>query len=467
MLEDATAWVEQELATVALGDARLARRSQALLRRMSAQCQASLPVACHGWAEIKAAYRFFAHPQVTLGTILAAHRDATVARVAAHPVVIVAQDTTELDLTGTRVAPQLGPLTQTHRHGWLAHLSLAVTPDRVCLGVLAAQVWTRAADDPHKKRRRKQTPFAEKESARWLQGYTHACTLARQAPDTQVVSVADREGDIYELYVAAAAGEAAWVVRAAQDRSLLGHPSAPGGVAAKLWDALAAAGVRGEVVCTLPAKGGRPARPVQLTARATTLTLRPPYRVGDTLAPVEVRAVLLREEAPPADTAPVEWLLVTSLPVATWAEVQVVIDCYLCRWQIECYFKVLKSGCQVEKLQLQTPERLLACLGLYLIVAWRVLYLTMLGRVCPDLPCTVVFADAEWKAVTMIETGQLPASTPPSLGTMVRAIARQGSYVGRAGDGHPGSISIWTGLQRVMDYARAWEAFGPERTTYG
>jgi len=116
---------------------------------------------------------------------------------------------------------------------------------------------------------------------------------------------------------------------------------------------------------------------------------------------------------------------------------------------------------------LETPERILPCVGLYLIVAWRVLYLTMLGRVCPDLPCTVVFGEAEWKAVAVIESRHRPPDTPPSLADMVKYIARQGSYVGRKGDGHPGMVSIWTGLQRVMDYARAWEAFGPESATYG
>lgn len=466
MIDDATSWINDELATVAFGDARLTSRSHALLRRLSAQCQASIPVACQGWAEIKAAYRFFAHPAVTLEAILAAHRDATSARVAPHAVVIVAQDTTELDVTGTRVASQLGVLTQANRHGWLAHLSVVFTPDRVCLGVLAARVWTRDADDPEKKRRRKQTPIAGKESVRWLEGYDHACALATSSPETRVVSVADREGDIYELYVSAAAGAADWVVRAAQDRSLPERLPGPR-TYAKLWSRLAEAEVMGEVSFELPAKGGRPSRPVRLTARATTLTLRPPHRHGETLAPVVVNAVLLREERPPAGSKPLEWLLLTSLPVDSWPAVQFVIECYLCRWQIECFFKVLKSGCRVEKLQLETPERILACLGLYLIVAWRVLYLTMLGRVCPELPCTVVFADAEWKAVTMIETRRQPPPSPPTLSSMVQCIARQGSYVGRAGDGHPGSVSIWTGLQRVMDYARAWEAFGPESATYG
>jgi hypothetical protein len=206
---------------------------------------------------------------------------------------------------------------------------------------------------------------------------------------------------------------------------------------------------------------------VHQKVKAATVELHPPYRKGTRLPPVTINAVLLREEESPDGVEPLEWLLLTSLPIENWPDIEFVVECYLCRWQIECFFKILKSGCRVERLQMETPDRILPCLGLYLIIAWRILHLTMLGRACPDLPCTLVFGDAEWKAVTVVESRKPPPDIPPSLGDMIKCIARQGSYVGRRGDNHPGMVSIWTGLQRVMDYARAWEAFGPEAHTYG
>lgn len=460
-------WVDEELGTADFGDVRLNRRCQLLAGALGAQCQGSIPVACQSWAEIKAAYRFFAHPKVTLEKVLVSHQEATCMRIAQEKVVIVAQDTTELDFSGTRVAPHLGPLSYASRLGWLMHLSLALTLDRVCLGVVDTKVWTRDPNDSQKARHRKQTSIADKESLRWIEGYQHACAVAQAAPTTRIVSVADRECDIYELFVEAEGGTADWVVRACRDRSLPEKEPGPGACYKKLWAHVADEEVLGEVAFELPARGGRPARRVRQTARAAIIRLRPPQRKGVKLPPVTVHAVLLREEKPPEGVDPLEWLLLTSLPIDSWSAVQLVIDCYLCRWQIECFFKILKSGCRVERLQLETPDRILPCLGLYLIIAWRVLYLTMLGRVCPDVPCTVVFGDAEWKSVVAIELRNHPPDTPPSLAEMVNYIARQGSYVGRTGDGHPGIVSIWMGLQRVMDYARAWEAFGPESNTYG
>ena len=458
-------WIVEEFSSLNLGDKRLVDRCRIIMAKLSGQCQASIPVACRGWAEIKAAYRFFENEVVTLASILAPHFSATRARIALEKVVILPQDTTELDVTNKRVAGELGPLSYPNRKGWLAHLSVAFTLDRVCLGVVHAFIWTRDPNEPSKNDQRKKKTISEKESKRWLDGYQTACDIALATPDTQIISVADRECDIYEMYVVARGGAANWIVRSSQNRSLP-EKIADGNSYEKLWTRVGQADILGESVINIPARGGRARRNATLTARSAVVTLRPPYRQGEKLEEVTVHAVLLREETPANGIEPLEWLLLTDLPVNTWEEVQFVINGYLCRWQIECFFKVLKSGCKVENLQLQTPERFLPCLGLYLIISWRVLYLTMLGRSCPsDLPCTLFFDEAEWKAITMIETKKLP-ETPPTLTEMVKMIAQQGSYVGRKGDGNPGIVSIWVGLQRVMDYARAWTAFGPERYLY-
>ena len=458
-------WIMEEFSSLNLGDKRLVKRCSTIMAMLSGQCQASIPVACRGWAEIKGAYRFFTHKMVTLTSILAPHFSATRARIALEKVVILAQDTTELDVTNNRVASELGPLSYPSRKGWLAHIMAAFTLDRVCLGVVSAFIWTRDPNEPSKNDQRKKKTISEKESKRWLDGYQTACDIALATPDTQIISVADRECDIYELYVEARDGAANWIVRASQDRSLP-EKIEDGNRYEKLWTRVGQAEILGTSVINIPARGGRARRDATLTVRSAVVTLRPPYRVGEKLEEVTIHAVLLREENPAKGIEPLEWLLLTDLPVNTWEEVQFVINGYLCRWQIECFFKVLKSGCKVEKLQLQTPERFLPCLGLYLIISWRVLYLTMLGRSCPsDLPCTLFFDDAEWKSMVMVETRKLP-ETPPTLTEMLKFIAKQGSFVGRAGDGHPGIVSIWVGLQRGMDYARGWMAFGPEKHLY-
>jgi hypothetical protein len=379
-------------------------------------------------------------------------------------VVLAIQDTTSLDFTGKAVAAELGPLEAPAHRGLFVHPTLAVTPDRVCLGLLTVEVWVRPAGrvtDQH------QVPFADKESVRWRDSYQASCQLAAGAPQTLVVNIADREGDIYELYQAVAdqgaAPRAEYIVRAAQNRRAQVADAAGAARLTKVWAAAAAFPVCGETRYTLPKTATRAAREVTQTLQAGTVLLQPPSRpaTAEPLAPVPVHLVLLREPAPPPGEAPLTWLLVTTLPVDTPAAALTVVQYYLCRWEVELYFKVLKSGCQVEKLYLSTADRLRKCLALYLIIAWRVLYVARLGAACPAMPCTLLFDAAEWQAVVLVTTRQPLPETPPTLGAVVRMIAGLGSFVGRTGDGPPGITSLWIGLQRAMDFARAYETFGP------
>lgn len=213
----------------------------------------------------------------------------------------------------------------------------------------------------------------------------------------------------------------------------------------------------GQIEFDLPALPGRSARRVVQTLRSVRVALAAPYRCDKVLQPVEVTALLAREEAPPEGVEPIEWLLLTNLPVETLQAGREKMQWYLCRWQIEVFFRVLKSGCRVEQLQLQTRERLEAALALYLIVAWRVLYLMMVGRNSPQLPCNVVFTTEEWEAVYLVMQRKKPPRQPPPLGEILVLVARLGGFLARKGDGPPGPKSIWIGLQRVRDFVAALE----------
>jgi hypothetical protein len=173
---------------------------------------------------------------------------------------------------------------------------------------------------------------------------------------------------------------------------------------------------------------------------------------------VTVNAVLISEDNPPAGEPAIEWILLTSLPIDSFDQVCTVVDYYTCRWEIETYFRVLKSGCAVEELQLETADRFVNCLTVYLIVAWRVLFVMSLSREQPDLPCEAIFTTEEWQAVYQIvkKEGVL---TMPNLGEMVVMVASLGGYLNRKHDAHPGPQTIWIGLQRVRDFAIAWKAF--------
>jgi hypothetical protein len=191
------------------------------------------------------------------------------------------------------------------------------------------------------------------------------------------------------------------------------------------------------------------------------VTLRPPWRPGQTLPSVSVNVVLVREPHPPTDEIPVEWMLLTSLPIHAIEQVRLVIEYYCVRWMIEVFFRTLKSGCRVEGWQFEQIDRHLRCLAVYLIVAWRTLYVCRLGRACPDISCEAIFEPAEWRSVYQVVNNKPPPRQPPSLGKLVRMIAALGGYVSRSRFSCPGPQTVWIGLQRMHDFARCWELFGP------
>ena len=165
--------------------------------------------------------------------------------------------------------------------------------------------------------------------------------------------------------------------------------------------------------------------------------------------------ILAREEAPPAGEKPVEWLLLTNEPVTTLDDAVLRIGWYRRRWLAEIFFRILKSGCRVEALQLATVERLERALVIYLVIAWRILYLITLGRDGPDLPCEVAFTAEEWRAAWLMAKRQPPPAAPPTLGEMMRLVAGFGGFLGRKGDGHPGPKALWEGLMKLMAYVEA------------
>ena len=393
--------------------------------------------------------------------MLAPHIACTEARLREHPRVLCIQDTTELDYTTKKGIAGLGPLNYESRWGLYLHPTLAVTPDRVPLGLLDLYSWAREPGslgedkDPNR-------PLEDKESVRWVDGFARVNALAERLSETRLTYIADREGDIYDLFVEAPCPDqgADWLVRVQHSDRLLSDGR-------KLRAALEAAPVLTEIRFDRPAAKGRKARTIHQQLKVVRVTLKAPARPDRTLVDVTVTALLATEPNPPAGEDPLDWLLLTNLPVETPEQASEKLLWYLCRWQVEIYFKVLKSGCRIEELQLETRERLEPALAFYMIIAWRVLYLTMLGRECPEMPCDTVFADEEWKAVYLVTQRKPPPEQPPSLDTMVRMVASLGGFLNRKSDGCPGPKTLWVGLQRVPDFVLALAAQRAVRESYG
>jgi hypothetical protein len=229
--------IAAEFAGIELGDQRLNQRSVQILEALAANPEASVNASMEKWGDTLAAYRFFRNPQVSPEKLLAAHGQATLCRMREHPVVLLVQDTTELDFTAH---PPEGAqcLNAADRFGLYDHTQLAVTPQQLCLGMIGGEQFARAAETLGKKRQRKSLPIEAKESHRWLSGYRLACELRQQLGTTRIVSVADREADIYELLVEVQrqANPADFVIRAqetAAPPSVI--PSSQGGCFIKCW----------------------------------------------------------------------------------------------------------------------------------------------------------------------------------------------------------------------------------------
>jgi hypothetical protein len=450
-----------ELTAIELGDRRLNRRAGQLLETLGEKPTLSIPGACNGWHETRAAYRLFDQETVTAEAVLAPHTACTEARLREHPRVLCIEDTSELDYTKKKGIAGLGPLNLESRWGLYLHPTLAITPERVPLGLLKFHSFTR---EPGSLGQDKDANRAleEKESVRWVDGFANVNELAERLPDTRMTYIADREGDIYDLFVEAPCPEhgADWLVRVQHQQRLLADGR-------KLRPVLDAAPVLTEITFDRPAANGRRARTVCQQLKVVRVTLKAPARPDRRLSDVTVTVLLATEPNPPADEDPLDWVLLTNLTVETPEQAIEKLQWYLARWQIEVFFRILKSGCHVEELQLEKRERLEPALAFYMIIAWRVLHLTMLGRECPEMSCDVVFAEEEWQAVYLVTERKPPPDEPPSLDTMVRMVAGLGGFLNRKRDGFPGPQTIWIGLQRAADFVLALNAQRSVGESYG
>jgi hypothetical protein len=458
-----------EFSQADLGDRRLNRRVVRIAKSLAAAPKESIPTASDGLAETIAVYRFLDNEKVTLEKVLQPHVERTHRRIRKHPVVVVAQDTTELDYTGCRDRNRdAGPLSRPRQRGFYLHPSIAFTPEGVCLGTLHAKIWARDIETFGTSRATvKSKPIEEKESYRWIEGWDVMAQTARACPETQVVNVSDRESDIHALLLKATrdpTSNAHFVIRQRNDRSLTERVDDPDSRGyQKVSSVFFGAPMLGTITVQTTRTKEAEARLATVEIRSASIVLKSPrVRRRDPATEVTVGVVWAVERDPPENASGIEWILFTDLPCTTLDEAAQVVEYYADRWGIEVFFRVLKSGCEVEELQLETQDRLEPCLGLYMVVAWRILHLVMMRRQCPNVPCDLLLTASEWQSAWTIRKQTPPPETAPPLGEMIAIIGHFGCHLGRKSDGPPGPKAIWTGLRRVMDFALAWNSFGPK-----
>jgi len=445
-------WAQTEFGEAKLGDLRLSKRLTLIAETLINHPTSSIPQACGSWNITKATYRFFNNDKVTDQAIIASHLAATQKRLPSQSTVLAIQDTTQLDFTHHPATQGLGILSDLNHQGLFYHPTLLVTPDKAPLGLADHQVWKRSRKGFRKKHARKNRPISKKESQKWLHSLDQTARLQKENPHLHLVNIADREADIFDFFLHAEKLSIDLLVRAAWNRRV-DQPEK------YLWDHMKTVPVSGNLCLTVPRKKGQPPREAILSIRYDRVSLKPPkHRSKEkNLKPITLWAIWAHEEHPPKGVEPISWMLLTTIPILSFEEALEKIQWYTCRWQIELFFKILKSGCRIEARQFETAERIERCLALDAVVAWRVLFVTMLSRHIPHVSSEVLLEPDEWQALyCFIHKTKRPPKTPPSLIEATRMIAQLGGFLGRKSDKHPGPTTIWRGLQRLQDIAFTW-----------
>lgn len=321
-------WAVNEFADADLGDLRRTKRLVELVQVLAQHPAAALPEACGNGAMLKAAYRFFSNDDIAPQDFLSSHIESTYRRLDQVPLVLAVQDTTEVDWTGHPATKGLGPLGHPACQGLHVHSTLAFTPERVPLGLLAQHVWARDPDDIGKRKRRKQLPISQKESQKWLTSLEAVYSARDGCGDTRLVSVGDRGADIFDLLAAARPEGVDLLVRAAWDRCVE-EPEH------YVWATVAAQPVVEHLLLQVPRRGTQPGREATLALRFCPVTLCPPrHRKAEGLPSVTLWAVQVYEVDAPTDVKPIEWLLLSTAEVHTVQDAIERVHWYSCRWGI-------------------------------------------------------------------------------------------------------------------------------------
>ena len=476
--EREASWAAEEFADVSLGDKRLDTRLITLCDRFSDAPESPINQACADWAETKAAYRFFQNENVSVGEIVAAHRCKTAKRASTHKTVLAIQDTSYFVYTSHPKTEGLAKMSQNkgknvkkiYSNGLIMHTCLAVTTEGLPLGLLDQKIYSRKLRPKQMRagknyRPHKHLPIEEKESYRWLETLAHT---QEAMAETDVVTVCDREADLYDFFKLSDQIGCPVLVRASANRIINRKSRCSEKDVVKLWEFMHRQPETGSFTIDIPKRSKtkhckeRDARTATVTVRFGSFRLNPPCNNTkhgkEHLPDIDMNAIYVLENNPPEGEEPVEWMLISNLAVTSFEEAYEKVRWYSLRWRIEMYYKVLKSGFRVEACRLGHAERLTRYLTVMSIVAWRLFMITLVARTDPATPCSTLLADHEWKVLFLKANRNKPLPPkPPPIGDVVIWVAKLGGYLARKSDGPPGTITLWRGWKRLADLTEGWK----------
>jgi len=450
-------WAISTFGSARLPDRRLNKRLSLIATRLATRPTDSFPHACGRWSETKGLYRFIENKRITMNHVIQPVYDSTAKTAAGgHPLILCIHDTSSLNYSRLKKTTGLGSIGAQEDRGLWVHSTLAAGQDGIPFGILGLNIWARKDEHWGQAKQRRQRKIEDKESFKWLQGIRQAREafdrLPVQCQRPQLLHVMDREGDIHEIFEEIVnAGERA-VIRCAQNRCVQGEVH-------KAHQAVRNAPLLGEVTIHLKRTHTQGERDARVQIRACKVILYPQSTKKRPRKAIRLTLVEVWEVDPPHGVEPLHWLLWTTEEVFTLQQALRVVEIYRNRWCIEQVHFVLKSGCHIEELQLETAERLKKAVALYLPVCVRIVQLRKLVERNPEVPCTAVLSEDEWVTLYASVHNRVPEAQTavPTLQQAVMWIGRLGGHLGRKGDGLPGVRTLWRGwrdLQLLVQFHR-------------
>ena len=344
------------------------------------------------------------------------------------------------------------------------HTAFAITPDGLPLGLLDQKIHSRPPLPEEVKKLKKRShnialPIEEKESLKWVDSLRNSNNLGLK--NTKVVTVCDREADIYDLFEVACRENSSVLIRARQDRTVNKKSVYSKKSGDKLWSLTKKFPCQGEVEVTIPARDNKPSRTAILELRFGDFIMNPPKnnikRKTEKLPNLKLHVLYIIEKDSSEIESPMEWVLLTNIPINNFEEAVEKMRWYCLRWRIEVFHKILKSGLRVEECRLGTADRLIRYLTIMSIIAWRIFFITLIARSDPSLPCTTLLAEEEWKVLyTKMHHTKTYPSNPLTIKEAVLWVAKVGGFLARKNDGEPGPITLWRGWKRLFDFTEGW-----------
>jgi Transposase DNA-binding/Transposase DDE domain len=440
---DPKSWAEQSFGSVQLHDMRRTRRAVKAATELAKNPLGSLPAQMHTWKETKALYRLLDEPDVTFAALMHPHLQQTREQATSAPVVLLVQDTTDIDLSHRRKISGVGQIGNERGRGFFVQTVLAVRPEmREVLGCMAQEPFVRIPA-PEGEQRQQRLKREERETDVWIR-QVHA--IGTPTAGSVWVHVGDRGADMFPFFQACQATQTHFLVRAAQNRRLQESEEEIkySLMRARSWPSQASRPFE------VPARHGRKGRSTQLQLSFGQLTLLPPrHEPRASKEPLTVWVIRVWEEQAPEGEEPLEWILLTSVPTTTLEQAWARVDWYRHRWLVEDYHQCLKSGCRIEERQLQTVDGLIRLLGLLSPLAVRLVQIRGYARSQPERPAHEVIEPLLLAVVAQC-SGQAPATM--TIGSFWMEVARLGGYLARSHDGPPGWRTIWKGWLSLQTF---------------